>query len=330
MRLSWAIRTGWGVLGPARPLILYHKPTARCECRCRFCDSWVNQPREDDSLPSEKILSWLERGRAAGMTMYTVWGGEPLLAEHLPEWLGRAKALGMMTTICTSGTKLAERAAELGPHLDQLLLSLEAVGERQDKLRGTPGLFERVMAGLREYRRHSKGEVVIWSNISRENKDQVEAVAGFAREEKLGVEFFPVIRYPGYNERMVLDQEEREQVFAGIEELKRRGYPVFNHYYALELMRSGRPFKCNLARLAVQVFPDGKVFACEPRIIPDLEPYGNFEDMDLRKFRKSAAYQEARDSLSMCNACLLPCVANMADSIALSAARRFFNRIYYR
>jgi MoaA/NifB/PqqE/SkfB family radical SAM enzyme len=330
MRAGWAIRTGWGIVGPPRPLILYHLPTLRCECRCRFCDSWQDQPGEDDCLPAAPILSLLERSRAAGMTIYAVWGGEPLLAEPLPEWLRRARALGMMTTICTSGSHLEERAQEIAPHIDKLLLSLEAVGERHDRVRGNPGLFARVVTGLREYRRQGGGKVVLWSNISRETMDQVEDIARLAREEKIGVEFFPLSAFPGYNERMVLARDERERVFAEVEDLKRRGYPVFNHFHALEIMRTGRPFQCNLARMAVQVFPDGRVFACYLRLNPDLKPYGNMAELDLAGLRKSAAYQEARESLARCNACLLPCVANMADSLTSQALRRFFNLLYYR
>jgi MoaA/NifB/PqqE/SkfB family radical SAM enzyme len=324
------IRTVRAILGPARPVILYHKPTARCDCRCKFCDSWIGQPEEDDSLPSEKILGLIERAHAAGMTMYTVWGGEPLVVENLPEWLKRAKELGMMTTVCTSGFRLPERAVEVAPHIDQLLLSLEAVGESQDRIRARPGLFDKITSGLGEFKKHGRGEVVLWSNLSRENMDQVEAVAGFAKEQGVLVEFFPAALYPGYNEKMVLDEAERDEVFSRAAALKRAGYPVYNSYYALELMRSGRPFTCNVPRLAVQVFPDGSVYACEPRVIAGLEPYGNIDGLDLSKFPVSQAYQQARQVLSSCNACLLPCVANMADSLVIQAIRRSLSGFYYR
>ncbi|OGP56926.1 MAG: hypothetical protein A2V67_00150 [Deltaproteobacteria bacterium RBG_13_61_14] len=330
MKLRALFRTGMGIIGPARPLILYHKPTARCDCRCKFCDFWVHQPQQDDALPTEKILSLLGQARAAGMTMYTVWGGEPLLVEPLPEWLGRASKLGMMTTVCTSGFRLPERAPELAANVNQLLLSLEAVGARQDQIRATPGLFDRLTRGLHEFKRRSKGDVIIWSNLSRANRDQVEEIARLAKDEKVGLEFFPMSLYPGYNEKLVFDHRERGEVFSEVLALKRRGYPISNTFYALELMRSGRPFQCNLARLAVQVDSNGDLYACEPRVIPDLAPYGRLGELDLKSFPASEAYRQARMRLASCNACLLPCVANMADSLLLQALRRLFNRFYYR
>jgi len=87
---------------------------------------------------------------------------------------------------------------------------MEAVGPRQDRLRGTPGLFQRVVDGIEEYRRHGGREVTLWSNLTRKNRDQVRPLAEFAREHKVDVEFFPAALYPGYNENVVLRPEERE------------------------------------------------------------------------------------------------------------------------
>lgn len=330
MRLAQMVRTLTAMIGPARPIILYHKPTARCDCRCKFCDSWAHQPDGDDVLPSRRILALLDQAHAAGMTTYTVWGGEPLLAENLPDWLRHARGLGMETVVCTSGYKLAERASEIGPNIDRLLLSLEAVGDRQDKIRKTAGLFERVISGIGAFRKHGGGEITIWSNLTRENRDQVEEIARFARDQGVWVEFFPAALYPGYNDKIILDSNEREEVFDRVKEIKRQGYPVLNTGYALLLMRSGRPFKCNLARLAVQVFPDGTIYACEPRTIPDLSPYGTIDDIDLVSFASSKKYRRARLQLLSCNRCLLPCVANMADSLILQALRRTMGKLYYR
>lgn len=329
MRFSTMIRTGWAVLTQARPIVLFHKPTARCDCRCRFCDSWVNQPEASDVLPTATILSLLDEARAAGMTGYTVWGGEPLLAPDLPQWLSHASRLGMQTVLCTSGTRLAERAAEIGPYLDRLLLSLEAVGERQDQVRGAPGLFARILAGLPEFQKNSRAQITLWSNLTRENQDQVEEIARFAAERKILVEFFPAAEYPGFNERLILSAEERDAIFNRIIDLKRRGYPILNTRYALELMQSGRSFQCNIARLSVQVMSDGQVFACEPRVIPGLKPYGRIGEIKLDRLAASPGYQETCRALDSCNRCLLPCVANVADSLLMQSFRKALNLVAY-
>jgi MoaA/NifB/PqqE/SkfB family radical SAM enzyme len=319
----YIFRAARAILGAPRPLVLFHKPTARCDCRCRFCDSWVQQPEADDALPSERILALLDRAEAAGMNTYTVWGGEPFLVERLPEWLRHARGLGMETVVCTAGSRLSERAAETAPHVRRLLLSLEAVGEGQDRIRATPGLFGRIVSGLADYRRHGRGGITLWSNLCRENADQVEPIARFAKAERIDVEFFPAAPYPGYNERLILGAEERREVFGRAAELKRRGFPIRNTHYGLELMASGRAFRCNIPRLSVQVFPDGRVFACEPRVIPDLPAYGAIDQLDFSALPKSEAFRRRSRELMSCNRCLLPCVANVADSLLAQSARRF-------
>jgi len=272
-------------------------------------------------LPTGKILSLLDQAYAAGMTVYTVWGGEPLLAERLPEWLQRARKYRMQTVVCTAGFRLEERAKEIGPYVERLLLSVEGIGEKQDRLRATPGLFARIVAGIRAFRGHSSGVICCWSNLTRENLDQVEEIARFAQDQEIGVEFFPAAVFPGFNERLILSSEERNQAFARILDLKRRGYPIRNTGYALELMRSGRPFRCNFARLSVQVSSRGEISACEPRLVPGLAPYGAIEDLDLRSLRSWPRYHQERERLLSCNRCLFPCVAHMADGLVLQSLR---------
>lgn len=323
------LRTAYSLLAPGRPFILYHKPTARCDCRCRFCDFWVHQPAEESIVDSDKIMGLLDEARRAGITTYTVWGGEPLLVPDLPRWLSRARGHGMQTVVCTSGSRLLERAAELGPFTERLLLSVEAVGERHDRLRGSPGLFERLVSGLAAYREHAAGQVILWSNLSRENRDQVEELARFARDQNAAIEFFPAAHYPGYNDLLVLDRSEREEAFGRALELKRRGWPVHNTTYALELMRSGRPFKCNIARLSVQLSSEGKFFACEARLLPELEPYGELGGIGLKDLIRSEAYQRTSRELSSCNLCLLPCVAHLADGLPAQGARMVVNELAF-
>jgi len=329
MRPGKIARTLSAMLLSRRPVILYHKPTARCDCRCRFCDSWLQQPDHDDTISSDQGLALLDEAQRAGMTMYVVWGGEPLLVEQLPAWLHRARGHGMRTVVCTSGSRLQERAAEIGPHTERLLLSLEGIGARHDRLRGRPGLFERMVAGLDEYRRHGR-EVIIWSNLNGENTDQVPEILRFAREYRVGVEFFPTARFAGYNEKLLLGDEQRRQVFAVVKEAKRRGWPVLNTWHALELMSSGRSFVCNTPLLSIQVAADGDIYPCDPRLNPGLQPCGHLGELDLKSPEARQRFARAGRRLRNCNNCLLPCVADMADNLSAQVLRKMFNRAYYR
>jgi len=315
MTLKQAFRKSRALFGSPKPLILYHKPTARCDCRCRFCNFWVGQPSEDDVLPTPTILKLLDSAYEAGMVEYTVFGGEPLLVKALSIWFQHAKELGFRNTICTSGYRLADRSQELGPYTTLLLLSLEAIGEKHDKLRGTPGLFERVTNGLDQFKRHSRAQIHLWSQMNKENQDQVEGLAEFAKANGIGVAFFPTARFPGYNDSLVLSPEERRDVFERAVALKGKGFPVKNSKYALRLMATGQPFQCNLPRLSVIVSADGKIFPCDPGFSLPFESYGSLEDVDLKELPSSEIYRRNYKHLSGCNNCLLPCVGATCDSL---------------
>jgi len=92
-------------------------------------------------------------------------------------------------------------------------------------------------------------------------------------------------------------------------------------------MRTGRPFRCNIPAISVQVSSDGRVWACEPRIISGLEPYGHFSELDFKKLVTSAEHTRVAQELASCNSCLLPCVANVADSLPKQAFRKLANRL---
>jgi MoaA/NifB/PqqE/SkfB family radical SAM enzyme len=172
-----------------------------------------------------EIHSILGEARRAGFIAYSLWGGEPLLVDGVGDYLKQAKVLGMETTMCTSGRHLAERAKEIGPNLDKLLVSVEAVGEKQDQIRGVPGLFGRMVAGIEAFRRHGRGRVVLWSNLSSENMDQVEDIAAFAGETGASVEFFPAALYPAYNENIILTFLRESRSFSSSYCIEKAGIP---------------------------------------------------------------------------------------------------------
>ena len=244
------------------------------------------------------------------------------MVDDLPIWLAHAKSLGMRTMFCTSGRRLKERSDEIAPLTDRLIISLEAIGVRQDEIRRTKGLFKKIVAGLMRFKERSSSEIIIWSHINRENQDEVERIAQFAQDLRIKVEFFPTTTYCGYNEAIILDDSARSEIFNTIKKLKRSGYPINNTWYALELMRSHRKFQCNIPRLSIQVYPDGMVYPCESRMIPDIRPYGHINGIDLKRLTSSMVFREESQRLKECNSCLLPCVAHLSDFLLMQGVRK--------
>jgi len=321
LNFSYFFRTGVSILRK-RQFILYHKPTTSCNCRCEFCDFWKNQ-NTDAKVKTEDVIKMLEDGRRAGLTTYSLWGGEPLMVEDLGEWLMQAKKLGYKTSMCTSGYLLEERHREINGHIDIILLSLEDVYERQDKIRNTPGLFERVIRGLEKFAGDKRTKIKIWSHINKLNSLSSIDILKFAKRFDISVEFFPSNVFSDYNEEIIFSPEERHETFSRIMRLKKQGWPVNNSFEALKLMRGDRGYRCNMARNAIHVDADGNITPCETRFISGYSNYGNILSDSLSLIHKKELYEANILSLEKCRNCLFPCIAESANNIYLRAGKRF-------
>ena len=196
-----------------RPHTLSHLVTAACNGSCRTC-LWragaagapqVTPAGAAHDLPQDSgdrarleldtaAVRWLydEAGRA-GMAQLVVWGGEPLLRQDLPELLLAARRAGLFVTLITNGWFLERRWAELRGAVDALILSLDDVGEAHDRLRGLPGLFDRLEAfvpGLRDD--PLRPTLLVNTVLSALNKGALRRVAEVARRWDAGLYFCPM------------------------------------------------------------------------------------------------------------------------------------------
>ena len=117
--------------GPEITTVNYHlwKP---CNMRCGFCfATFVDIPTsvlpkghlgQQDSMLVVRALA------DAGFREINFAGGEPTLCPWLPELIGYAKGLGLVTSLVTNGTKItAEWLDRLGQNLDNGTISIDSL-----------------------------------------------------------------------------------------------------------------------------------------------------------------------------------------------------------
>jgi len=297
-QLTWDIgREAWL---RQRPFLLYLKPTGRCDLRCKICNRWQDKARKSDEMPLEEIAEILARFRRAGSVVLTLWGGEPTIRADLPETLAEAKRLGFRTSMCTNCNSLERKGPGFLPHLDVLLCSLDGYGEVHDEKRGVPGLFERVLGGIRLAKGYGHLDIKVWATVHRGGVDQVEPLAGLARDLNVGIEFFPVSPISDYNDETVPTPEELQEAFSTVKRLKARGYPVRNPDRALDIMQSGRRFRCNFGRIAVHLDHRGLVYSCED---PEGTPLFVFQGADGLKVKQPFGELAIGDKAVVPSAC---------------------------
>ncbi len=325
--LRMSLGVGREVYLRRRPFLLYLKPTARCDLRCASCNRWQEQGRREDELPLDELESLLARFRRGGCQILTLWGGEPTLRRDLPEILAAAKRLGYRTAMCTNANHMETRAPDLAPHLDLALCSLDGLGAVHDELRGVPGLFDRVVRGVRELTRHRSTRVRFWISVNRRNQGQLRELLQLAAELGISAELFPLSRIPGYNDELVLDGPALGDAFALLHELKREGLPVANPESSLRIMGSGEAFRCNFGRISIHVDHRGQVYSCEDAEGRPLHTWGDQRGFDPEAVFGSAEFDEVATRLEQCRHCRYPCVVQLSNNLTVSLARTFLTAL---
>jgi len=131
------------------PLALMIAVTYRCQCRCVHCSASRLRAAE---MPPEALLGIIRQAAAAGVVKLGLTGGEPLLYGGLDRAVGLAASLGMSVSIDTNGLLLdARRAAALkAAGITIMNVSLDSAEARaHDRLRASPGCFEKASAAVR-------------------------------------------------------------------------------------------------------------------------------------------------------------------------------------
>jgi MoaA/NifB/PqqE/SkfB family radical SAM enzyme len=321
---SSLIRSTW--IAP-RPYLLYFKPTDRCDCRCRTCDRWQRPSRAEEELSTDEVRDLLARFRALGASVLVLWGGEPLLREDLGEILRSAKRLGYRTSMCTNARMLHRKAGEILPQLDTVLCSLDGFGANHDRQRGIDGLFDCVVEGLKAARGNPGMRVKIWASVHAENLDDLESLAQLAKELGVWVEYFPVARVPGHNDALVLGAEGLKGAFRRVLDLKRAGFPVWNSERSILKVRDSHALRCNFGRIALQVDSAGQVHSCEAPDGSPLHPWGRYDAVDWDVLFRSEEFASAREQLSHCDLCRLPCVVELSDGLMSAYWEMFWQSV---
>ncbi len=303
------------------PSILSHQVLDGCDVRCRFCNLWAKGLKPREALSVAEIDAMLEDGRALGLRTYVIYGGEPLMRDDIGEILQVSKRRGYQTIMCSSSGRLLERVDEIGPFIDLFLCSIDGSPETHDHMRNAPGLFERVLEGLRALQRYP-GEIRFWTHLHKRNAHEVESIAKIAEQLDVSVDFFPTHSAGRGANSLVLPDAERIAAFDAVLTAKGSGLPIRTHEEVLVADRDDTPFKCTWPAEAVYVTPDGEVYPCE-RVYTDPEHrLGNVRDEGLARIIASEAFQRYAKELERCNACRLPCVMEVSRGSAAQERRR--------
>jgi MoaA/NifB/PqqE/SkfB family radical SAM enzyme len=215
--------------------------------------------------------------RTAGVLFNSIWGGEPLVREDLPEILRSSHQARLFTILITSGFRFLDRFEELVPWLDLVIFSLDHPSPLHDEMRGMPGLFEAVNESIRRLKKRPDGpRVSVNSVISTLNEDAIDGLAQWARSMSVPIYFNPIeVGLLGKPEMelsklpLAVDDKRLAEILRRLTALKRRGYPIRNSYTYLRTFTHGKhPYRCHARKLCLELRPNGDLIDCLDRFNP--------------------------------------------------------------
>jgi radical SAM protein with 4Fe4S-binding SPASM domain len=281
--------------------------THRCNLRCKMCGQWGEGgvTKSDGAailkqeLTPQQIRSVVD-DLARFKTNITLFGGEPLLFPGCADVIGYIKKKGLHCLMITNGSLLetyAEAIVDAG--LDELNLSLDGGQALHDQIRGMPGLFTKIMAGVNRvnYFKAARGAtrplINLQCTITKYNYFNLEQLLEAAKDMQANSLTFhnliflnraaldkqkPIDQALGCSskdwEGFLFDPEINPvELYNKIQEIKERVcgfnvdfYPNFNEqelqrYYS-EMDYEPEGGRCLSPWIAAYVFPDGEVRPC--------------------------------------------------------------------
>jgi radical SAM protein with 4Fe4S-binding SPASM domain len=166
-----------------RPVVVWNC-TRTCNLRCVHCYSDSEAKKYPGELSSQEAWKMiLDLGKYQIPTLLFS-GGEPLLRKDLFALAYEARSMGTHTVISTNGTLIDEKMADhiVESRLSYVGISLDGVGETNDRFRGMEGAFRRAVRGMRFLVERGQ-KVGLRMTLTRQNAHDLNQIFDFIEKE---------------------------------------------------------------------------------------------------------------------------------------------------
>lgn len=181
-RLSYTLCTMLGAQSaPPESINIY--PTDRCNLNCSMCFEKL-RPQHTE-MP---IRDWrtIIHQMAKFKPRIHLSGGEPFVYKHILDLIALIKQRELFLTITTNGTFLEQHAADIvRMNVNRIHVSIDGPKDIHDTIRGVPGTYDRVIAGLNKLcalKKRALPVIRINSMINLANPDANRAVLDIAHQ----------------------------------------------------------------------------------------------------------------------------------------------------
>ncbi len=180
-----------------RPIVVWNS-TRKCNLKCVHCYTDSEYKDYSGELTTDEAKKMIKDLGEFKVPAILFSGGEPLLRKDLFELAEFALENGVKPTLSTNGTLItkekAKKLKETG--FTYVGISLDGIGEINDKFRGVPGAFEKAMEGFRNCVEVGQ-RVGLRLTLTKRNYLDLERIFDFIEEENINRACFYHLVYAG-------------------------------------------------------------------------------------------------------------------------------------
>lgn len=298
------------------PFLLAHFVTNHCMCKCASC-LWKHNDWED--VPLAELKRFYMEAAKAGFLATAFTGGEPFLRKDLGELVRFVKQEARMRILVfTTGHFLTRRMDEVLPYIDMMIVSVDSARpERHDEIRGLPGLFDRLEAGvIKARRRYPDLSLQLNTCIQVGIGDEIDALVALARRLDVRISFDVITEFRNGEEGSHFTETSTGLPLPALQEvcdrlvaLKRSGAPILNSDGYFDYFRRGKPgYHCHHPKLVMSVDGQGNVEDC----LNLDRPIGNIRESSLAEIMARPRFKELRVDAERCSSCSSPTMVDLS------------------
>jgi PqqA peptide cyclase len=295
----------------SHPTTLLAELTHRCPLHCPYCSNPMKLVDPQQELSTADWTRVLSEARDLGVLQLGLSGGEPLVRSDVEELAAHARALGLYTTLVTSGVGLTRaRALKLrDAGLEHIQISVQDADElTADRIAGMSAVRQKRAAAalVRELGFAFSINVV----LHRANLDRVDDIIALAAE--LGADRLELAntQYYGWaleNRRSLMPT--REQVLAAADVAERamaahRGRMQILYVLPDYFEETPKPCYAGWGNVYLVVLPDGRALPCHGATHITTLTFDNVRDHSMRwMWESSPAFNAFRGDTWMQEPC---------------------------
>ena len=189
-----------------KPVVVWNV-TRRCNLYCCHCYSASENHEYDNELTTSEGKRLLKDLAGYSVPVVLFSGGEPLMRNDIFELLHEAQKLALRTVISTNGTlidnEIAQALKKYG--VAYVGVSLDGIGENNDRFRGKKGAFDAAVKGIEAAARAGL-KVGLRLTLTRHTTASLNTIFEFIKEAPIDRICFYHLVYSGRGRHLVGDE----------------------------------------------------------------------------------------------------------------------------